>query len=152
MAALSLLVSLIALGLSIFALVTAMKNKGEAVVVNQEMPPLVHGAQLAVNLIKMPSDTEHGSIAQDYRFWITNVGTGAAQNVSFAVDLQPDVLFPNEVDEKLPVAIMGPGERLELCTRIGIGTPKEIRTMVYWNDADGLEHAQEFWVSKEVQS
>jgi len=148
MEALSLLVSVIALGVSVFALVTAMKNKGGGTtVVEQERPPLVHGAQLCVNLIKMPSETGHGSISQDYRFWITNVGTGAAQNVSFAVDLQPDVLFQNEVDEKMPVPIMGPGERLELCTRIGLGTPKEIRTMVYWDDADGLEHAQEFWVS-----
>ena len=147
-----IVMSAVALVFSTIALVISLRNRqrpSPSSTENEQAAP-TPGAQLMVNLVKMPSVLEHGAVSQDYRFWISNIGTGPALDVTFKVELDEDVLFQQEYNEKFPVAVMQPGDRIELCSRIGIDTPREFRTLVHWDDGSGFESVQEFWISKEI--
>jgi hypothetical protein len=146
----SLVISVVALIVSFIALKSAKAGGGTTAPVSPKAKVAPQpGAQLEAQLVKMPSDTGHGVIAQDYRIWITNIGTGIAYNVNCDVGLDEPVLFQQEMDEKL-YQDMAPGDRVELRTRIGLRTKKVFNVVTYWDTPEGQTVALEHLVSKET--
>lgn len=152
----SFLLSLAALAVALVALVLARRANsrsaaGGATPTTVMPPPDPRRAQLRVNLVKYPSITTGGSVALDYRFWISNDGPVPAANVQFEVDTPEPLLVEEETAKRLPYAQLAAGENFILCSRVSLRSPKVFRTLVGWQNPDGEESVKEFWISRETE-
>ncbi len=142
----NLVIGITALILALAALVRAGGSGGKAVAAGaaakQKHSP--GRADLSVALVKHPAATGSGKVALDFRFWITNESNVTALNVILEVDLDEQVLFQEEVSEKLPYPELPPGESFELCSRITLKTPREFSCTVYWQNPNGTQDSQAF--------
>lgn len=143
----SSLISLLAVGVSFYALYRSTKNhdqliefeKIHAKVSERELAQYEkrdRDAQKAALSVRMVKD------GKDYKFVITNQGESEAKNIYFGLeqDNEHNPLVQNDFNQKTPYKILGPGDSYTLQAYI----PTDVRQSAYsvslrWNNADGSQ-------------
>jgi hypothetical protein len=81
-------------------------------------------------------------------FVLTNEGPAAAKQVGFElIDCPDSPLVKGDYDQKLPVPILQPGQRLRLIAAIHMGSPTTYTARVTWTNPDGFTTSDDYFLS-----
>jgi hypothetical protein len=78
---------------------------------------------------------------------ISNVGGAAARNVRLEIFEEPNKSSPlveGDVDDKLPIELLEPGESCPLMAALDMGSYPPYKGVVRWSDPSGAEQEQRF--------
>lgn len=75
--------------------------------------------------------------SKGYSLRIFNKGKSAAHNVRLDFPDGHDPVMQSDVEEKFPKAVIEPHESIDLMTASHMHSPKKIRVIIYWEDAEG---------------
>ena len=143
----SSLISLLAIVVSFVALNRSKKNHDQLIEIEK-----IHGkvserelaeyekrdrdAQKAVLSVRLVSD------GKGYRFIVTNQGEAEAKNIYFGLeqDNEHNPLVQNDLDQKIPYKILGPGDSYSLQAYIPSGISQSAYSVsLRWDNADGTQ-------------
>ena len=92
-------------------------------------------------------DVELTKIDNLYKFVITNIGNSEAKNIHFHLDGEGNPLIANEYADKIPVKSLKPRKSVSLTANFTLATPTSFSTYVRWNNPDGSQEKEEYFVS-----
>lgn len=81
----------------------------------------------------------------EFKFFITNWGSVAAQDVTFDLELEPGKRSPlvkGDYDTKIPIQELGPGNRIPVWAAITMGMGTSFPARWTWRNPDGTTEAR----------
>ncbi|MGE6460696.1 hypothetical protein ACQKC7_02745 [Pseudoalteromonas tetraodonis] len=88
--------------------------------------------------------------SNNYKFFLSNNSQQNAKNVSFELNIPSNYSSPlisSEVEEKLPISVLGSGSDVSFIAAICDDTPLGFNATVLWTNPDGSQGKSEIYVS-----
>lgn len=88
--------------------------------------------------------------SNNYKFFLSNNSQQNTKNVSFELNIPSNYSSPlisSEVEEKLPVSVLGSGSDVSFIAAICDDTPLGFNATVLWTNPDGSQGKSEIYVS-----
>lgn len=158
--ALSLIISSLAVLISIISLIRTKKLAEEQIKLAEEQLELekftaelskLQIENIAVekaNKTKPKFNVSLTKISKSYNFYISNTGQGSAYNVNFElVNCENSPLFTSELLAIFPYQEMKPSSRIKLLASSHMNNPIKYQSKISWEDESGNKYEDIFWTS-----
>lgn len=77
--------------------------------------------------------------SKNHRLRIFNKGKATARNVRIDFPDGNQLIMESDIDQKLPMEFMQPGQTVELIAALVMNSPRKLRVQLRWQDEDGEE-------------
>ncbi|WLP93867.1 hypothetical protein [Psychrobacter sp. M13] len=150
---LSIIISILAVGISTISLVRTRKLAKEQLELERITAELSRLqiesiAEEKTNKTKPKFNVSLTKMGKSYNFYISNTGQGSAYNVNFElIDCEDSPLFNSELIDMFPYQEMRPGSRIKLLASLHFNSPSKYQSKLSWEDENGNKNEEIFWTS-----
>lgn len=150
---LSLIISILAVGISTISLVRTRKLAKEQLELERitaELSKLQieNIAEEKIIKTKPKFNVSLKKMGSSYNFYISNTGQGSAYNVNFElIDCENSPLFTSELLDMFPYQKMKPGSRIKLLASLSFNSPIKYQSKLSWEDENSNRYEEIFWTS-----
>ncbi len=150
---LSLIISILAVGISTVSLVRTRKLAKEQLELEKITAELSRLqiesiAEEKINKTKPKFNVSLTKMGKSYNFYISNTGQGSAYNLNFElVDCEDSPLVTSELLDMFPYQEMKPGSRIKLLASLNYNSPSKYQSKLSWEDETSNKYEEIFWTS-----